>query len=194
MTLKRWSIAEFDYTALTSWTASSSGTNEYYYSGTLPAEWTNDAEVDVGPSFVKVDGLVAAEGTVGSLTAGQYAYDDNDTLGNNTVYVRLASGSSPGSTDVYYFVEDTQTLMTAGAAVETILLSLLISNYSTTSDANIVVEHTDGSNNIFEWEIDLLYTDSPFALDSKIVLEPSDVIQVTSNNPDVSVLASGDES
>jgi hypothetical protein len=184
MTLKRWSIAEFDYTALTTWTASGSGTNEYYYSGTAISE----------PNFVKVDGSVATEGTLGSLAAGEFGWGDNDTLGADTLYARMADGESPGSTDVYYFIEDTQTLMTAGAAVETILLSLLISNYSTTDDANIVVEHTDGSDTIFKWEIDLLYTDSPFALDSKIVLEPSDVIQVTSNNPDVSVLASGDES
>lgn len=184
MALERWTIPEFDYTALTGWTASASGTNEYYYSGTAIDE----------PSFVKVDGSVATEGTLGSLAAGEFAWGDNDTIGHDTVYVRLASGSSPGSTDVYYFITDTQTLITAEAAKETILLSLLISNYSSIADANIIVEHTDGSSTLFKWEIDLLYTDSPFALDSKIVLEPADVIQITSNNPDVSVIASGDAS
>jgi ABC-type uncharacterized transport system YnjBCD ATPase subunit len=93
------------------------------------------------------------------------------------------------------FVADTATtLLTAASAKETILLSLLISNYSDTDNANIFVEHTDGTSTLFKWVINLLATDSPFALDSKIVLEPGDVIQVTCNKTDVSILASGDES
>lgn len=88
----------------------------------------------------------------------------------------------------------TETLITAETGKETIILSLLIGNYSESADANVVVEHTDGVDTIFKWEIDLLQTDSPFVLDSKIVLEPGDVIQVTSDNADVSVLASGDAS
>ena len=88
----------------------------------------------------------------------------------------------------------TQTLMTATAGKETILLSLLISNYSTTTAANITVAHTDGTSTIFQFKATIPAGNSPLAIDSKIVLEPADVISVTSNIDDVSVLASGDES
>ena len=88
----------------------------------------------------------------------------------------------------------TQTLLTASASVETILLSLFISNYSATDDAEITVKHTDGTNTLFEFLLVIPAGNSPFALDSKWVLEPADVITVTSDNDDVSVLASGDES
>ena len=88
----------------------------------------------------------------------------------------------------------TQTLMTATAAKETIILSLLISNYSDAEDANIVVDHTDGTDTLFKFNVTLPQGNSPMAIDSKIVLEPADVISVTSDNDDVAVLASGDES
>ena len=88
----------------------------------------------------------------------------------------------------------TQTLITASSGVETVLLSLLISNYSDAEEANIVVDHTDGTDTLFKFNVFLPQGNSPMAIDSSIVLEPSDVISVTSNIDDVSVLASGDES
>ena len=88
----------------------------------------------------------------------------------------------------------TQTLMTAAATKETILLSLMISNYSTTDAANITVTHTDGTSTIFQFKAAIPSGNSPLAIDSKIVLEPADVISVTSDIDDVAVLASGDES
>ena len=88
----------------------------------------------------------------------------------------------------------TQTLMTATADKETILLSLLISNYSSTDAANITVTHTDGTDTLFEFKAAIPAGNSPLAIDSKIVLEPGDVISITSNIDDVAVLASGDES
>ena len=88
----------------------------------------------------------------------------------------------------------TQTLITASSGVETILLSLLISNYSDNEDANIVVDHTDGTDTLFKFNVTLPQGNSPMAIDSKIVLEPGDVIEVTSNIDGVSVIASGDES
>ena len=89
---------------------------------------------------------------------------------------------------------DTIVLLTAASAKETILLSLLVSNYSAEDDAKIICEHTDGTSTLFKWTIDIPVTNSPFALDSKIVLEPGDVLSFTSNNDDVSIIASGDES
>ena len=36
-------------------------------------------------------------GTVGSLSAGQWDWGDNDALGYSTIYVRLADGADPDS-------------------------------------------------------------------------------------------------
>ena len=88
----------------------------------------------------------------------------------------------------------TQTLMTAAASVETIILSLMLSNYSATDPADITIVITDGTNNLFEFNVTIPQGNSPMAIDSSIVLEPSDVISVTSDIDEVSVLASGDES
>jgi hypothetical protein len=72
------------------WTESGSGTNEYY----CDTEGGGDPGL-TSPDAVLIDGSVAAEGTVGSLTAGQWDWGDNDTLGYNTVYVRLSGGGDP---------------------------------------------------------------------------------------------------
>ena len=88
----------------------------------------------------------------------------------------------------------TQSLMTAEDTKKIIILSLLISNYSDAEPANIVVDHTDGTNTLFKFNVTLPQGNSPMAIDSKVVLEPGDVIQITSDIDEVSVIASGDES
>lgn len=73
------------------WTASGSGTNEYYVrlaAGTDPSLATTI-------TGVFEDDTRMTSGTVGSLSASEWAYDDNDSLGYNTVYVRLAGGEDP---------------------------------------------------------------------------------------------------
>ena len=67
------------------WTASGSGTNEYYYAFDVPE-----------PTDVLYDGSSATQGTVGSLTDHQWDYGDNDSLGYNTIYVRDDSGDPDG--------------------------------------------------------------------------------------------------
>ena len=89
----------------------------------------------------------------------------------------------------------TKPLLTAADGAETILLSLLISNYSMAEDADIVVEHKDAADALlFKWMLRIAATSSPFALDSKLVVEPGDYITITSDIDAVSVMASGDES
>lgn len=79
------------------WTASGSGTNEYY----LEVSGGGDPSIST-PVAVVENGSNMTEGTVGSLTAGQYDYGDNDTLGYSTIYVRLTDNTDPDSkTDGY---------------------------------------------------------------------------------------------
>lgn len=86
------------------WRASSGGTNEYYRY--LPPVSTEPEYPALEPSDgeLYIDGEPASKGTVGSLAAGEWGWGDNDSLGFDTVYVRLASGGDPdtASFDDYY--------------------------------------------------------------------------------------------
>lgn len=72
------------------WTASGSGTNEYY----LEASGGGDPSLSE-PDNVAEDGTNLASGTAGSLAASEWDWADNDTLGFSTVYVRLSDGADP---------------------------------------------------------------------------------------------------
>lgn len=106
---KRWEGATGDYslasnwapisvrTALYSWTASGSGTNEYY----LRTSGSADPGISA-PAAVYINGTSATEGTAGSLAAGTWDYADNDTLGYSTIYVRLSGGGDPDAQALDY--------------------------------------------------------------------------------------------
>lgn len=184
MSLKRWYISSFDFTTIDGWTQSGSGTGEYFYTGTAINQ----------PNYVKLEGTLSESGALGSLAAGTWGWGDNDTLGSDTLYVRLVGSGPPGSSTVQYFYEREETLLTAEVGKETIILSLLISNFSDTYDSRITVKHIEGTTTMFEWFIDIVADNSPFALDSKFVIMTGDKIAFTSNSPFVSIIASGDES
>lgn len=74
------------------WTASGSGTNEYY------VELAGGGDPSLTePTSVTTDGTfnLDTNGTLGSLNAGEWDWGDNDTLGYSTVYVRLDDGADP---------------------------------------------------------------------------------------------------
>lgn len=79
------------------WTASGSGTNEFY----LELAAGGDPGL-TEPSRVLASGSAMTAGTVGSLTAGQWDWGDNDTLGFSTIYVRLSDGADPDSKALDY--------------------------------------------------------------------------------------------
>lgn len=73
------------------WTKSARGINEFYL------ELKAGGDPDIGePGSVKefipgiTGGKLLAMGDVGLLNSGEWAYDDNDALGYDTIYVRLA--------------------------------------------------------------------------------------------------------
>ncbi len=91
MALKSWNLASCPYKSLTdgttdNWTASASGTGEYYYTG---------GDLDACPTYVEEDGTSISEGTLGSLTASSWAWGDNDSLGADTLYIRLSDDTDP---------------------------------------------------------------------------------------------------
>jgi len=79
------------------WTASGKGTTEYYCQ--LAAG--GDPSLNE-PGGIKINNVSATEGTVGTLTAGKWAYGDNNSLGYNTVYVRLSDGTDPDTKTAAY--------------------------------------------------------------------------------------------
>ena len=74
------------------WTASGSGTNEFY------CELTAGGDPSLSdPTYLYMDDTLLVEGTLGSLADHEWNYGDNDTLGYNTVYVRDNTGDPDGS-------------------------------------------------------------------------------------------------
>lgn len=75
-------------TSAYSWTASGSGTNEYY----LRTAANGNPNIGGQPGGVYINGTLQAEGTVGSLANLGWDYADNDALGYSTIYIRLNAG------------------------------------------------------------------------------------------------------
>lgn len=81
------SLVSTDY----QWTASGSGTNEYY----LEAAGGGDPGLAAEPDSVAEDGSDLTPATVGTLSASEWDWGDNDTLGFSTVYVVTSGGVDP---------------------------------------------------------------------------------------------------
>jgi hypothetical protein len=74
------------------WVKSALGTNEYYCQ---TAAGGNPALTEPTSCTTDRTCRLDANGTLGSLTAGQWDWGDNDGLGYSTVYVRLDDGVDP---------------------------------------------------------------------------------------------------
>jgi hypothetical protein len=83
------------------WTESGATAGEFYYTGDL---------VPGKPVKVFVDGVEINEGTPGSLLSPQWGYGDNDLLGSDALYLKLASGDpdnlAAGTVSVRLSVDD----------------------------------------------------------------------------------------
>lgn len=81
------------------WTASGSGTNEYYL------EIAAGGDPGVAEPAAMYENLVEmTAGTVGSLAVGEWDYGDNDTLGFDTIYVRITGGVDPDTKSIGYLL------------------------------------------------------------------------------------------
>ena len=79
-------IEDIDFVKLSTyyWNESSNGYDEYYV--TLP----NGSDPSIAePDRLFEQSIRLVEGTLGTLNRGEWAFGDNDSLGFNTVYVRL---------------------------------------------------------------------------------------------------------
>jgi len=166
------------------WTASSGGTNEYYY---------NQTDVDEEPFTVTEDSVAMTKATVGSLDAGEWSWGDNDSIGENRIYVRLSDNVDP-DTKASGFIKCSEliTAMQVDSGKTAILLSMIISNFG--SDATIDVIFSDsGDTEKIRWRVELSEGNSPFVIDSKMVFANQDKIKIHSSSADVAMFLSGDE-
>ena len=82
------------------WLLSALGTNEYYIVNTAPFYSA------VKPSAVYINGVLIVEGLIGTLGIIQWAWGDNDALGYNSIYIRLADGVDPDSKSTFATPDD----------------------------------------------------------------------------------------
>jgi len=93
------------------------------------------------------------------------------------------------------FTVDTWTQLVEGqAGEETVLFSLLLTNYSTADEANFDVRHyaADGTTVNFQWVLAKAVGETPTAIQAPIVVPPGGKIEVKCDIADASVLASGE--
>ncbi|MCP3924487.1 MAG: hypothetical protein GY714_18090 [Desulfobacterales bacterium] len=74
------------------WTNSGAVPGEYYYTG---------SDISAEPVYVFANEVELTQGTLGSLANGEYAWGDNDTIGNDTLYVKTAVGDPDAQADGY---------------------------------------------------------------------------------------------
>ena len=77
------------------WNVSGGGTDEYYLTDTSGDQSTGI----VAPLAVYENDVILATGTLGALASGTWGWGDADTLGFNTLYVRLADSTTPAPGD-----------------------------------------------------------------------------------------------
>lgn len=103
---KRWVGTTAVYTLLTNWAPISlrNSTYRWLLSGSGTANYYLDLSGGGNPGIstpgttsgaITGDDAAFTNGTAGSLTVSQFGYGDADTLGYNTIYVRLADGADP---------------------------------------------------------------------------------------------------
>ena len=81
------------------WTASAWGSGVYYYSGDLQSPVNLFA--DSLPIAVEINGIVATEATGDGLLTDQWKVTDEDNLGEETLYVKLAAGNPDDQVEGY---------------------------------------------------------------------------------------------
>lgn len=85
------------------WTAGGGGTDEYY----LELAAGGDPGIPVEPLDILENSVAMTPGTVDSLAVGEWDWGDSDSLGYNTIYVRLSDGADPdGKADDYVQIQD----------------------------------------------------------------------------------------
>lgn len=112
------------------WTLSGSGTNEYYLKNTAPGYPGSK------PSKVFENDVSLTETAVGSLALSEWDWADNDTLGYDTIYIRLGDGVDP---DTKAAADESFIKMSSGSATIQLFRSTDVGKYIKVSDGFIKI-------------------------------------------------------
>lgn len=168
------------------WTESTEQANEYYETNEQPG---------TKPKAVYIDGDQATEGTLGSLGQGEWAYGDNDSLGYDTVYVRLSDDSDPDSkSEDYVQCTEPQLLAQPASGYKAIINNLTVSNIGTENGLYDVLRWAS-DNTVLATITELAQTasDSPYQFDKVVCLDDQQQILIHADIEDISVWADGAE-
>lgn len=80
------------------WTDSALGTGEWYLTDNVDA---TDNPYILEPDAIVVNGVKLTRGTLGSLAAQEWDWGDQDSLGFDTVYVRITGDGTPSGQEIY---------------------------------------------------------------------------------------------
>jgi len=166
------------------WTVSASGTSEYYY---------NQIDLKHKPLIVYEGATVLTEGTLGSLTAGQWAWGDNDAIGGNRLYVVTSGSVDPDTLTGTARVNcsDAYTLITAGAGLTAVTI---LQEFSIGGASNLKIIKTNSSD-VEQYDETYAFTAADvLKLDGKVVIAAGEKLKVMAEIEDVDVFISGDES
>lgn len=144
------------------WTASGSGTDEYY----LDLFAGGDPSISA-PLVVVENNTIISEGTAGSLAVSEYDYADNDTLGYSTIYMRLSDGTDPDSKASGYVVYSESDVLLEGDIGRQI-----INGSSAETGRASIISITNGAVAVTDIVEDFTDTNIIAAGDSKLDLSP----------------------
>ena len=172
--------ATYEFSKLNGWTASGSGTDEYYYS----------QEVTEEPLSVMENGTALSKGTIGSLNTGQWAYGDNDGLGHNTVYVRLSDGTIPATDEVTASITHNVVVVPTGAGLGIVSIEI---ESTIADDANLKIIRTDENDiELFSFTLGVKAYDYAI-LDHGIVLTEGQKLKIQSDYEGLKVMINANE-
>lgn len=190
MATKNWTKYTFPRKSLNDgssdwWTSSGSGTSEYYY---------NQTDVSYEPISVWANNGEMVRGVAGSLNQGEWDYADNDSIGNERIYVRLSDDSDPDTKSAGYMeCSQTFTIINEGSGVTPDIVSIILSNLDNTYDAIFWVYKTASDDTIeFQTQIVVPSGNSPVDWLTKLFLNDSDKLKVQTNRTNTSIMISGD--
>ena len=169
----------YEFSKLNGWTASSLGTDEYYYSQSVTEK----------PLLVMENGNELTEGTLGALNAGEWAYGDNDSLGYNTVYVRLSDSTIPATDEVTASISQNMIVVPTGKSLG--VVSIEIRGIS--EDANLKIIRVDGSEvELFSFILGVK-SDDYAILDHGITLTSEQQLKIQSDKEGLNVMINANE-
>ncbi|MGQ4893456.1 MAG: hypothetical protein ACP6IQ_02385 [Candidatus Njordarchaeia archaeon] len=167
------------------WTVSGSGTSEYYY---------NQTDIKYKPLAVFENGTELSEGTVGSLNASQWAWGDNDSIGHNTIYIRLSDGADPDSKSSGYVKSSSEIeVLQADTDKKIVIVSYEIFNNDKDDDSSFRILRTESDDTVFYKDEFTVPADDGIKIDTKICLKSGQKIKVMSVVEDVSIVFNGDD-